>query len=108
MSAVVFTIGDLWSYVATASFTDPAGVPVVPTGWGIESKLVDSNNRVTTTFTTTWIDINSGTFSHIAQTSQTRNWKEGKYTFNIKFISPAGDPISSAPVQVIVTLGNKI
>jgi len=108
MNSIIFVIGDYWSYVVTATFKNSEGIPIVPTGWSIESVLMNERGQVIDTFATDWINITTGTFSHVASVAKTSKWKEGKYTFNIKFISPEGNPITSAPTQVIVTLGNKL
>lgn len=88
-----FRIGDTWSFVGTVAITDPDGNAVRLNGYTIKSQLLRADGAVISDFVCEWIDVNIGSFRHYKR--DTSHWKVGDKIFNLVFISPNNEIVST-------------
>ena len=101
MEKVIIRQGDTWSYTAQVQFTGADGNPVPATGWTVTSSLIDGNRKLLQ-FDTGWVNESTGLLYHRATSAATDKLPVGSFTFNIKFVSPQQEVVTSENVSLVV------
>lgn len=101
MKKVVIRQGDTWSYTAQVQFTGADGNQVSAAGWTVTSSLIDGNRKLLQ-FDTGWVNEDAGLLYHRATSAATSKLPVGSFTFNLKFVSPQQEVVTSETVSLVV------